>query len=387
MNAYKNFETLNNRCQFIFNQIQKNGPLTKNQLFDQTRIKLTTLNRDLKTLINRSIIAETDVAASTGGRKPVLYDVNPEFFYLIGIDISRTYTQVVVTNLKYQLVTEEKIEDSYNVKAVIGALPDTIKVLLQAAEIDRSMVIGIGIGIVAGFDTVALQSRLCKEFGVPILIDNGANAAVSGEHVIGFGKDFSNIAYIHCGVGIRTGVISADRLIRPHNICEDALGHMIVDNNGDACTCGNHGCVETYVSISNLTRQFSDRLRESETAVLSIDWDNINYRDVCHFAENNHKIARDILERSALYFGIGLSNFIRFLNPQLIILSGPLIHHSQFFYDASKKIALAKCHLKKDEIRFVKGGYFKEYSISIGAAVMVMEKICPDTKPVGVQQN
>jgi predicted NBD/HSP70 family sugar kinase len=384
MNAYTNFETLNNRCQFIFNQIQKNGPLTKNQLFDQTRIKLTTLNRDLKTLMSRSIIAETDVAASTGGRKPVLYDVNPEFFYLIGIDISRTYTQVVVTNLKYQVITEEKFEGNYDVKAVIGALPDTISALLQLAKIDKSMVVGIGIGIVAGFDTVVLQTRLSKEFGVPILIDNGANAAVIGEHVIGFGKDFSNIAYIHCGVGIRTGVISADRLIRPHNIFEDALGHMIVDNNGEACVCGNHGCVETYVSISNLTRQFSERLKESESAVATIDWDNINYRDVCRFAENKHEIARDILKRSALYFGIGLSNFIRFLNPQMIILSGPLIHHSQFFYDACKEIALAKCHLKKDEIRFFKGGYFKEYSISIGAAVMIMEKICPDVKPVGV---
>nr|WP_320024920.1 ROK family protein [uncultured Acetobacterium sp.] len=376
MNAYKNLETLNNRCKYIFNTIQKYGPLTKNQLFDQTQIKLTTLNRDIKTLVNRNLIGEAATAESTGGRKPALYDVNPSGFYLIGIDISRTYTQVIIANLKYKVVAEEKIEDAYQVEDVITSLPAIISDLLRRAEIEKPMIVGIGIGIVLSFDTNELYVKLSKEYGVPITIDNGANAAVIGEHLIGFGSDIKNIAYIHCGVGIRTGVISTNLLIRPNDPSEDALGHMIVDKNGDLCSCGNHGCVETCVSIAKLTQNYLKQVGPAETALFNKDLNKITYRDVCHLAKNNNPIARDLIIESALYFGIGLSNFIRFLNPQLIILSGPLIHHSQLFYDQCTKIALETCHIKDNELRFIKGGYFKEYSISIGAAVMVMQNIC-----------
>lgn len=376
MNAYKNLETLNNRCKYIFNTIQKYGPLTKNQLFDQTQIKLTTLNRDIKTLINRNLIGEAATAESTGGRKPALYDVNPYDFYIIGIDISRTYTQVIIANLKYKVVAEEKIEDAYQVEEVIVSLPAIIRNLLRRSEIDKPMIVGVGIGIVLSFNTNELYSRLSKEYAVPITIDNGANAAVIGEHLIRFGSDIKNIAYIHCGVGIRTGVISTDLLIRPNDTSEDALGHMIVDKNGDLCSCGNHGCLETYVSIAKLIQNFIRQVGQAETAFLNKDLNKITYRDVCRLAENNNKIASDLIIESALYFGIGLSNFIRFLNPQLIILSGPLIDHSQLFYDQCTTIALEKCHIKNNELRFIKGGYFREYSISIGAAVMVMQNIC-----------
>lgn len=148
-------------------------------------------------------------------------------------------------------MAEKRIEDAYQVEAVITALPETISDLLRRSEINKPMIVGIGIGIVLSFNTNELYTRLSKEYSVPITIDNGANAAVIGEHLIGFGSKIKNIAYIHCGVGIRTGVISTDLLIRPNDPSKDALGHMIIDKNGDLCSCGNHGCVETYVSISN----------------------------------------------------------------------------------------------------------------------------------------
>lgn len=48
---------------------------------------------------------------------------------------------------------------------------------------------------------------------------------------------------------------------------------------------------------------------------------------------------------------------------------------TQLFYDQCTTIALEQCHVKNNELRFIKGGYFKEYSISIGAEVMVMQNI------------
>ena len=85
--------------------------------------------------------------------------------------------------------------------------------------------------------------------------------------------------------------------------------------------------------------------------------------DVCSLAENNNGVAINVLMDAAVHFGIGLANYIRLFNPQLIILSGPLIQHSKLFYNECKKIALEKCHIKNNDISFNRGGYFKNREI------------------------
>ena len=65
-----------------------------------SKMKLSTLNRVMQPLETEGLIVESSIGESTGGRKPVLYDVNPKQYYLVGIDISKTYTKMVVTNLK-----------------------------------------------------------------------------------------------------------------------------------------------------------------------------------------------------------------------------------------------------------------------------------------------
>jgi len=375
LEAYKVLESLNDRCKHIFSIIQKNGPLTKNELSDITKIKLTTLNRDLQILTDKKIVVESHIGESTGGRKPSLYDINPSEFYIIGIDISRIYARIVITNLKLEIVNEELINHEYDFKNISKIIPGTVKRLLINLSIEKSSIVGVGIGIVGGFYTEPLSNTLSKELGTPIYIDNGANAAVIGEYSFGIGKGKNNIAYVNCGVGIRTGIISSSVLIRTINNLEDAFGHMIVDANGELCSCGNCGCLESYVSIPNITRRFAKELEKCDMLDLNKEIDEINYEYVCKLAEKNNKAAINAIESAALYFGIGLSNYIKLFNPELIILSGPLIQNSNLFYEASKKMALEKCHLKNNTVMFSNGGYFQEKSIAVGACAMVIKKI------------
>jgi predicted NBD/HSP70 family sugar kinase len=373
MGTYNKLSLLSDRCKYIFNIIQKDGPITKSELINKTEMKLTTLNRDIKVLTDNDIVVETAVAESTGGRKPVLYDINPCEFYCIGIDISRTYTQIIITNLKIKIVGEKKLNSLYNIDEMAEIIPECIGNLCKSIQIDKSMIIGIGIGIVGGYAIQALQDKLSNEFEVPVYIDNGANTAVLGEYFFGAGKGKKNIAYINCGVGIRTGVISSGVLIRTINNYEDAFAHMIVDINGDPCACGNYGCVESYASISEITKKFISEAKKYESVCLNKDLNQIDYMHVCSLAENKNNIAVNILIDAAVHFGIGLSNYIRLFNPQLIILSGPLVQHSQFFYDECTKIALEKCHL--NSIDFNRGGYFRNKSIAVGASVMAIERL------------
>ena len=375
LEAYKKFDELNDRGKYIFNVVQKKGPITKSELIDMTKIKLTTLNRNLQILLDKKIIVETDIGKSTGGRKPSLYDVNPMEFYIIGIDISRTYTKIVITNLKLKIIKERLLSHEYNIENIVEIIPTFIKDLCIKLRIEKSSIVGIGIGIVGGFNIKPLHDTLNKELDAIICVDNGANAAVIGEYNFGIGKGKVNIAYINCGVGIRTGIISSGVLIRTINNLEDAFGHMIVDANGELCSCGNHGCIESYVSISNITNKFIDKMKEIKISDLNKNLNSINYRDVCSLAERENEIAMNIINKSALYFGIGLANYMKLFNPELIILSGPLIQHSKLFYDTTIEIAFEKCHIKNNNIQFSNGGYYKDNSIAVGACAMVIQKL------------
>ncbi|MFT8315751.1 MAG: ROK family protein [Clostridium sp.] len=370
-------KVLDNRGKYLFDIIQKNGSITKGQLLDMTRIKLSTLNRSIQFLLDEKIIVETAIGESTGGRRPILYDVNPCDFYIIGLDISRTYIQVVITNLKIQIVDEKTFKGSYSLDNLAKIIPSCIENLILKLKIDKSMIIGIGIGIVGEVENKEFYKHMLKkEIDVPIFIDNGANTAVLGEYYFGLGKYKNNISYINCGVGIRTGVISSGVLIRTINNSEDTLGHMIVDIDGEHCWCGNYGCVESYASITKITEKFISEVKKGRRIDLNKDLEDINYIDICNLAENKNEIAMNIIVDSAIHFGTGLANYIRLFNPQLIILSGPLIKYSPLFYETCTDIALEKSHIGKDiKIEFNRGGYFGDKSIAVGAAVMVIQEI------------
>ncbi|MDR3595394.1 ROK family protein [Clostridium sp.] len=375
LEAYKEFESLDDRCKYIFSIMQKSGPVAKSELINITKIKLTTLNRNLQILIDKKMIVETDIGESTGGRKPSLYDVNQSGVYIIGIDISRTYTRIVITNLKLKIIEEELIGREYKIEKISEIIPAYIKKLCMKSQIQKSSIVGIGIGIVGGFNIQPLYDSLSKELNAPICIDNGANAAVIGEYHYGIGKDKKNIAYVNCGVGIRTGIISSGVLIRTINNLEDAFGHMIVNANGDLCSCGNYGCIESYVSISNITKKFISKIKENTALDINKEVENIDYKDVCSLAERKNEVAVDIIRNSAFYMGIGLSNYMKLFNPELIMLSGPLIQHSKLFYDTTKKIAFEKCHIINSKIQFTNSGYYKDKSIAVGGCAMVMQKL------------
>jgi predicted NBD/HSP70 family sugar kinase len=375
LEAYQVIESLNERCKYIFGIIQKNGPVAKSELISITKIKLTTLNRELQILLDKKVIVESDIGESTGGRKPSLYDVNQSEFYIIGIDISRIYTRIVKTNLKLKIIDEELLNHEYNIENISEIIPSRINKLCIKLKIEKSLIIGIGIGIVGGFNVKPLYDTLSKELDVPIYIDNGANAAVIGEYHFGIGKDKKNIAYVNCGMGIRTGIISSGVLIRTINNLEDAFGHMVVNANGELCSCGNYGCIESYVSISKIIGRFKGEVKENNILDLNKELDDIDYENICNLAERKNEIAMRVIKNSALYFGIGLSNYIKLFNPDLIILSGPLVQHSKLFYETSKEIAFEKCHIKNNDVQFSNGGYFKDKSIAVGACAMVIQKI------------
>jgi predicted transcriptional regulator len=128
----------------ILNYIHTNGPVTKNGLIKKMRLKLTTLNRSMRLLESKNLIVESGISLSTGGRKPVEYDVALDGVYTIGIDISRTYVQVVVINLKMQVLKKCRfdMDGDMTPEKCVARIADAIELMNSKLSINNNMILG-----------------------------------------------------------------------------------------------------------------------------------------------------------------------------------------------------------------------------------------------------
>ncbi len=376
----------------IFSLILHNRALTKGTLSELSDIKLTSLNRMMLPLEEMELLVKSETGESTGGRKPTLYDVNPSGYYIVGIDISRTYTQIVLTNLKMQPIKKYRFDMNREStpKLVLSIILSWLKDVSSKLKKENGTIIGVGIGTVGpidkkrglvlnpenfvapGWENIPLKSIFEKRLGIPVAVDNGANAAVLAETNFGIGKGIKNVIYINCGIGIRMGIITSGLFVRNINDTEDAFAHMVVDVEGVECSCGNKGCIEAYSSIYSIVESFKKLNKNSHHGTLP---NEVSYIEICKAAESMEPQALDVITHAAEFMGEGLANLIKLLNPGIVILSGPLIRNSQLFYDICTDMAIRKSHIQKDGgVIFNRGGQFNEIAIAIGASAMVLEK-------------
>lgn len=394
INKINEINNLSEESKNVLSIIQKKGPITKKDIIKLTGYKLTSLNRFMKPIIEMSLINNVGVEESTGGRKPYLYDIDKDKYCIIGIDISRTYTNVVLTNLKMNIIKKYhmKMDKTSTPQNIIKVIKELISKWKQ--ELKNKCLLGIGIGTVGpldrnngkilnpqnfpanGWNNFNLVDRFKDEFKVPITIDNGVNMAVLAEHDYGIGKGIDNIAYVNCGMGIRSGVIIDKNIIRATNNKEDAFAHMIIDINGDKCICGANGCIESISSIYSIIKNYIKEIKKLSKSSIHKSINNIDYKYICRAAENGDEIAKSVIVKAAEGLGIGISNFIKILNIQLVILSGPLVECSHIFYDRTISAAAENYYkFHNNKISFVKEGYFKKNSIAVGAAANLFESM------------
>ena len=383
----KMLEELSYRDLEILNIIQKQGPITKKKLQDTANMKLTTLNRVMNTLEDTKIIMEYGESKSTGGRKAIEYDVSQIGFYVIGIDISRTYVKLILTNMKLSILKREEffMDESYSPEKTVEKIAFIIEQMLLELSIKNNEVLGIGLGTVGPIDrekgiilnprnffnsnwvNVPIKAMIKERLGIPCFIDNGANAAVLAEYLYGKDKNFKNIVYIHCGIGLRSAIVTDGIIIRAMNNREDAFGHMIIDHNGELCSCGNHGCIESYSSIDSIIKKINVKIKDNSRLI-----SEINYRETLKLELLNNKDSVDVINKGAEILGIGLSNLVRLLNPELVILSGPLIMNFKYYYEKSIE-TFHNINAMDNSVVFSKGGQFQGDAIAIGAAAMMLE--------------
>lgn len=310
----------------VLDCVLRHAPLSRAQISERTGLNKATVSSLVQDLITGDLVVEIGMGESSGGRKPVMLLFNRSAGYAVGIDLGVTYIRGLLTDLEGHPVAEAYVDlPSRSADDVLPRLYECIGGLIAKTPDSTYGIVGIGIGvpgIVDGSGTVLfapnlewehvpLQSLVGERFGVPVTIDNEANAGAQGEQTYGVGRGIEHIIYISAGIGIGTGIMINRKLYKGASGFSGELGHLSIALDGPACRCGNQGCWELYASEKALLEQAA-----------AYGWSTFD--QVVRAAGDGNGRAIALLNRIGRYLGIGIANIVNVFNPDAVIIGNTL---------------------------------------------------------------
>lgn len=368
----------------VLHCIRKHAPLSRAQISEQTGLNKATVSNLVMELIEHNLVLEIGPGESSGGRKPVMLLFNENAGYAIGIDLGVNYIRGVLVDLNgnieqeyYQKLANQKRELAFD------ALVQSIDMLIKQAPESIYGIVGIGVGAPGIVDQdgtilfapnmkwreVPLQKMLEGKYDLPIIIDNEANAGAQGEQKYGAGKGIRNQIYLSVGYGIGSGMILDKELYKGTSGFSGELGHLSINFDGKACSCGNVGCWELYASEKAL-------LEEAQ----QYGFEHLD--DLLQAAESGDERVLKLFDKIGYYLGVGIANIINTLNPDSVMIGNRLSRAEKWIMPAIEQTVQQRAlsfHREQLQILFAE---LQEQSAVRGAAYYAIDRFFEQFKAI-----
>lgn len=260
----------------------------------------------------------------------------------IGIDFGGT-------RIKIGLIFEGQILEDSNIEAAAGLsfeerLQDVAQEMKRLIGTGSYHLTGIGIafpGIVnfysgrilskyvkyPGAEHIDLSAWAEAHFGVPMVVENDARAALVGEWKYGAGVECSDLVLVTLGTGVGTGVLLNGVPLRGKNFVAGNLGgHSTINFDGRICNCGNIGCVESESSTWVLFKLAAESPEFLKSKLAEVDV--IDFKNLFELAEAGDRLARELRDRCLTVWSLCVINLVHAYDPEKVIFGGGIMKSS-----------------------------------------------------------
>ncbi|HEY0637589.1 MAG TPA: ROK family transcriptional regulator, partial [Pseudonocardiaceae bacterium] len=252
--------------------LRHEGPLTRAELLERTGMARSTLVERVDVLRRNGLVRDAEVRRGTGGRPATALAFHGAHRGLLVIDLGATHGTFALADLDLTLRTAQRHRlDTLDGPAVV--LPQVIEAARQVLD-PALPLLGVGVGfpgpvapdrahldeqtMMRGWDHVDLAAALGAAFGVPVLVENDANAMAFGEHVAA-GQGGESLLVVKVSTGIGAGLIVNGSLHRGASGGAGEIGHVRLAGREERCTCGSRGCLGAVASGRSLLRELRSR--------------------------------------------------------------------------------------------------------------------------------
>ena len=370
------------------------GRASRPELAEATGLSRATIGFLVDYLADRGLVRESGLGTSTGGRPPVLVEFNPEAAYALGAGMYELRWTVVLADLHGRILDRETVEmDGTEPSDAVRAISIGVDRMRERTN-PRHLLPGIGVGSpgLVEWETGVVRSAVDMGwFDVPLgkMVETatGLRAFVVNRGKLGAlaefwhaGRSPQELIHVTIGTGVAAGIIHKGELYTGPSSSAGELGHTTILPDGPLCACGNRGCLQELVSESALVARAREALRDNGNtggllaARAGSHPEQLSAQDVLDAAHDGDEIALSVLREAAAYLGIAIANMINLLNPQRIVLGGPIGSASSMF-----------CGLVREQVRKRAMAYpFSKVSIdqtslgfdagAVGASVLILKQ-------------
>ena len=266
--------------QMILEIIHREVSISRAKIAEMTGLTPATVSNIVRGFMEMNLVKETRRGESSGGRRPILLELNPTGAYIIGLEWGIAEVKAVMLDLKSQIIKTESIEvTESSPEYFINTTVETIAAFSKAVT-RPERIFGVGIGMHGlvdpergvslyaphfGWEDIPFKERLSERLNLPVFLDNDVRAMAMAEKWSGYGERIDDFIFINTGVGIGSGIVLNKELYYGRDWSAGEFGHMTIVENGHLCSCGNHGCLEALISLSRLVSEYNPAL-SSETS-------------------------------------------------------------------------------------------------------------------------
>ena len=314
----------------VLNYVREKAPISRAEISQETALQRSTVSLIVDELKSRGLIDEFE-GESTGGRPPTLLQLRASAAIAIGVDLGTRSTVVATSDLAGHVLEESTFETDPDVKKT------TRKIVNCAQEFMKRErgIEGLGVSLPGLVDPKTGMAHFIPHFkwrewrvaeelrratGLPVTVDNDANAAALaelwfGRHEIRQVRDFIMVL-VEAGLG--TGLVFDGQIYHGMVGAAGEFGHMTIGKGAPvACAAGSRECWEAFASERAALARYTQNSRQGNGSGLT-------FRTLVGNALNGDRVAKTALRETSYYLGLGISNLLKGLSPEAVIVGGAI---------------------------------------------------------------
>ena len=263
--------------------------------------------------------------------------------YHLGIDLGGTNIAVGVVDENFKIVGRGKMKTNAPRPAeeICDDMATAVKMAVENAGLTMDDIDTIGIGAPGSinphtgmiavsnnlqFEKVPMGPMLKERLGRDVFIENDASAAAYGEFLAGAGRGTQDMVAITLGTGVGGGVIIGGKLFSGSNLAGGELGHTVIVQGGEQCTCGRKGCWEAYASATGLIKLTKASMEANPNSKMwelcDGDINNASGRTAYDGMRADDEAAKEVVKKYEEYVACGITNMVNIFQPEVLCIGG-----------------------------------------------------------------
>ena len=316
--------------QIVLNYVREREPISRAEIARETDLQRSTISAIVEDLKTEGLVEEVGEGESTGGRRPTMLKLRAAGPIALGVSLTPTCTTIATSDLAGRVIDQEEFPTDSD-----QTLSHVIAAIRELASRHKGSIEGIGVSLPGLVDPstgnalyipyflwrdLPVSEMISKAVGLPVVIDNDANAVALAE--LWFGRpevnDARDFILVLVAEGVGTGIIFDGQVYRGQRGAAGEFGHMVIGRGAPVpCSCGSDDCWEAFSS----ERAAIGRYMKLSGGANRPEFTFIELVDRALAGEGN---AKEALVETARNLGVGISNLIIGFSPEAVVVGGEI---------------------------------------------------------------